>query len=48
MVGQRTKQLQAAMKRIELTYDETLEALGAALDLRDNDTGGHSRRVSLY
>jgi response regulator RpfG family c-di-GMP phosphodiesterase len=48
MVGQRTKQLQAAMKRIELTYDETLEALGAALDLRDNETGGHSRRVSLY
>lgn len=48
MVGQRTKQLQAAMKRIELTYDETLEALGAALDLRDNETAGHSRRVSLY
>ena len=47
MVEQRTKQLQAAMKRIELTYDETLEALGAALDLRDNETGGHSRRVSL-
>lgn len=48
MVEQRTKQLQAAMKRIELTYDETLEALGSALDLRDNETGGHSRRVSLY
>jgi DNA-binding NtrC family response regulator len=40
MVGQRTKQLQAAMRRIELTYDETLEALAAALDLRDNDTAG--------
>lgn len=48
MVAQRTNQLQAAMKRIELTYDDTLEALGAALDLRDNETGGHSRRVSLY
>jgi putative nucleotidyltransferase with HDIG domain len=36
------------MKRIELTYDATLEALGAALDLRDTDTAGHSRRVSLY
>ncbi len=47
MVEQRTKQLQAAMKRVELTYDETLEALAAALDLRDNETGGHSRRVSL-
>jgi putative nucleotidyltransferase with HDIG domain len=48
MVEQRTKQLQAAMRRIELTYDETLEALAAALDLRDNDTAGHSRRVTLY
>lgn len=48
MVEQRTKQLQAAMKRIELTYDETLEALGAALDLRDNETAGHSHRVTQY
>jgi putative nucleotidyltransferase with HDIG domain len=48
MVEQRTRQLQAAMKRIELTYDETLEALGAALDLRDTETAGHSERVSRY
>jgi len=48
MVDQRTKQLMAATRRIELTYDETLEALAAALDLRDNDTAGHSRRVTLY
>jgi len=48
MVEQRTHQLQAAMKRIERAYDETLEALGAALDLRDTETAGHSRRVSLY
>jgi putative nucleotidyltransferase with HDIG domain len=48
MVEQRTKQLKAAMRRIEYTYDETLEALAAALDLRDNDTAGHSRRVTLY
>jgi len=48
MVEQRTKQLHAAMKRIELTYDETLEALGAALDLRDNETAGHSQRVTRY
>jgi putative nucleotidyltransferase with HDIG domain len=48
MVEQRTRQVQAAMKRIELTYDETLEALGAALDLRDNETAGHSQRVSRY
>lgn len=48
MVEDRTKQLQTAMKRIEMTYDETLEALGAALDLRDTETAGHSRRVSEY
>lgn len=48
MVKQRTRQYQAALKRIELTYDETLEALGAALDLRDNETAGHSQRVSRY
>lgn len=48
MVQQRTRQLEAAMKRIELTYDETLEALGAALDLRDNETAGHSWRVTRY
>ena len=48
MVGERTKQLQAAMKRIEMTYDETLRALGAALDLRDTETAGHSERVSRY
>jgi len=48
MVEQRTRQLQVAMKRIENAYDDTLEALGAALDLRDTETAGHSRRVSLY
>ncbi len=48
MVEHRTKQPMAASSRIELTYDETLKALAAALDLRDNDTAGHSRRVTLY
>ena len=48
MVEQRTQQLQIAMKRIERAYDETLEALGGALDLRDTETAGHSHRVSLY
>jgi cyclic di-GMP phosphodiesterase len=48
MVEVRTKQLQAALNRVELTYDDTLQALGAALDLRDAETEGHSRRVSLY
>ena len=33
---------------MELSYDDTLEALGAALDLRDNETAGHSHRVTRY
>jgi putative nucleotidyltransferase with HDIG domain len=48
MVEQRTQQLKAAVRRIELTYDETLEALARALDLRDNDTAEHTRRVTRY
>ena len=48
MVEQRTRQLQAALKRVENTYDETLQALGGALDLRDNETAGHSQRVTRY
>jgi putative nucleotidyltransferase with HDIG domain len=48
MVRQRTEQLQAALNSVEGTYDETLEALGAALDLRDDETAGHSQRVTRY
>lgn len=48
MVVQRTKELEIALKRIERTYDETVEALGQALDLRDNETAGHTRRVTWY
>lgn len=40
--------LGAALRHIELTYDETLRALGAALDLRDMETAGHSERVTRY
>ncbi len=39
---------EAALRLIELTYDETLRALGAALDLRDTETAGHSERVTRY
>ena len=48
MVEERTHQLQNALYRIEETYDQTLEALGAALDLRDASTAGHSSRVTRY
>lgn len=48
MVQHRTRQLQTAVRRIEYTYDETLAALGGALELRDIETQGHSRRVTHY
>lgn len=48
MVEQRTAQLRMALRHIEETYDSTLEALGAALDLRDSATEGHSARVTRY
>ncbi|MBE3599192.1 MAG: GAF domain-containing protein [Limnochordaceae bacterium] len=39
----RNARLFAALER---AYDDTLEALTAALDVRDRDTEGHSRRVA--
>lgn len=48
MVAERTQQLQAAVRQIERNYEDTLEALGAAIDLRDSDTAGHSQRVCRY
>jgi response regulator RpfG family c-di-GMP phosphodiesterase len=47
-VADRTRELQSILKQVERTYEDTLEALGAAIDLRDNETAGHSRRVCLY
>jgi response regulator RpfG family c-di-GMP phosphodiesterase len=48
IVAEQTKQLREALRQIERSYDHTLEALGAAIDLRDGPTAGHSRRVFLY
>jgi response regulator RpfG family c-di-GMP phosphodiesterase len=48
MVCKRTVELQNALGRLEQSYADTLDALGAAIDLRDGQTGGHSRRVALY
>jgi len=41
MVADRTR-------RLEESAEETIRALGAALDLRDTGTSGHSQRVCLY
>jgi response regulator RpfG family c-di-GMP phosphodiesterase len=48
MVAERTVQLQAALQKIECSYEDTLQALGAAIDLRDSETAGHSQRVCSY
>ncbi len=42
------KELKTAFEQIRSTYDTTLEALMEALDTRDTETQGHSRRVSEY
>jgi putative nucleotidyltransferase with HDIG domain len=47
-VEARTQQLQAAMAELERSYDITLQALGDALDLKDAETEGHSRRVTAF
>jgi response regulator RpfG family c-di-GMP phosphodiesterase len=47
MVCKRTAQLQSAFVQVERSYADTLEALGAAIDMRDRQTAGHSRRVAL-
>ncbi len=44
----RTERLRATMQDLERSYDTTLEAMGDALDLRDEETEGHSKRVTAY
>jgi putative nucleotidyltransferase with HDIG domain len=55
LVSARTELLQHAMSKLELamhelerSYDITLEALGDALDLKDAETEGHSKRVTAF
>lgn len=48
MIAERTELLRAALSRLEQSYEDTLQSLGAAIDLRDNETAGHSRRVCRY
>jgi putative nucleotidyltransferase with HDIG domain len=48
LVEARTAQLHAAVKDLERSYDITLQALGDALDLKDRETEGHSRRVTAF
>lgn len=48
IVNARTGRLRSTMQDLERSYDITLEAMGDALDLRDQETEGHSKRVTAY
>src|SRR5712691_5293785 len=48
LVAARTQELEKANQDLERSYDITLEALGDALDLKDAETEGHSRRVTAF
>ncbi len=48
LVDKRTTELRETIAELERSYDVTLEALGDALDLKDAETEGHSRRVTAY
>jgi len=48
LVELRTAELTAKHVELEQSYDDTLEALGGALDLKDAETEGHSKRVTAY
>jgi len=47
-VDDRTAQLTEALEQLEQSYDDTLEALGGALDLKDEETEGHCQRVTAF
>jgi cyclic di-GMP phosphodiesterase len=48
LVEERTAQLTGALTQLEQSYDDTLEALGSALDLKDAETEGHCQRVTAF
>src|ERR1043165_302148 len=48
LVAARTEQLRQAMTDLERSYDITLDALGDALDLKDAETEGHSKRGTAF
>jgi len=47
-LGKRARQVEATLQRLQQSYDQTLEALVSALDLREQETANHSLRVALY
>lgn len=48
LVKARTEQVLAVTHNLERSYDLTVEALGDALDRKEGETAGHSRRVTAF
>lgn len=46
--GSRLRRAQELLAEHDYNYELTVEALAAALELRDDETGGHARRVTRY
>jgi putative nucleotidyltransferase with HDIG domain len=44
----KTAELNQALELLSQSYDDTLEAFGSALDLKDMKTASHSQRVTAY
>jgi putative nucleotidyltransferase with HDIG domain len=44
----KTAELTDALDHLTQAYDDTIEALGSALDLKEPETAGHSQRVTAY
>ena len=47
-VERKTAELTNALDLLTQSYDDTLETLGSALDLKDPESFGHSQRVTAY
>jgi putative nucleotidyltransferase with HDIG domain len=47
-VERKTAELTNALDLLTQAYDDTLETLGSALDVKDAETADHSRRVTAY
>ena len=48
LVKERTTALERALNELNTTYDQTIRALGDALDLRDTETSDHCARVAAF
>lgn len=48
VIEHQNKELSEMLERVHRTYDESLQAMSSALDSRDNETQGHSLRVTAY